>query len=518
MANECRKRRHWWLGLVAGPVLVAAGIGAWTRHGGGVVKRGDEPVYQGKSLSAWLVEASTLPDDTDAGLSAIREIGPSAVPYLVKAFREGRLPRRVQRDGRDVLAWEIQEHAAQALKALGPLAAEAVPSLVECVKTGDKERRSRSAEILGRTGIATKPVRDALRSALNDEDCAYQASHSLGVLGRGDTNVVGDLIEAASSGKKSAAYWAAVSFVELGAKSKPALPVLIKLASHPTRDSDWAAVKAIGMIGPGAADAVPVLIDVLRSGGPWAQKCAAISLGRIGPAAKAAIPILHERLDKEDSNYIKADIARALWRIDPDQSGVALTAAQSIVEHELRAADAEERISYGLMSALDLLGELGTNAAVAMPVVAKALRFNDSHVQLCAAWAAGQIEPTQTRSSTNVLWRLVDVENYPSEDFGNGPFSGLASLKRDRESYHIRVAAAGMLWQMDPKAKSRLKPVVKQLLKEWNQWTSMKSIIPEDVAVVPALEEVKKDGECRELHSIAEEVLEDVNSAKAERW
>jgi hypothetical protein len=113
---------------------------------------------------------------------------------------------------------------------------------------------------------------------------------------------------------------------------------------------------------------------------------------------------------------------------------------------------------------------------------------------------------------------LLGVDNFPLEDFGKGPFSGLASIKRDRESYHIRAAAAGMLWQIEPGARDVLKPTLMQLLKEWNLWTSMKSIIPEDAALVPVLVEFMKDEKYRELHPVAEEVLDHVMGAKAERW
>jgi HEAT repeat protein len=518
MAGEHFKCRGLWWGLVACIVLIAIAIGSWFQLRRNNVERTDEPVYQGKSFSAWLVEASSLPDDNDPSLNAIREIGPPAVPLLLPAFREGTLPSRVQRYGRDVMQWEVQERAAEALKALGPAAAEVVPDIVECLKNGDKKMRAQSAEILGKTSVATKPVCDALLSALNDPDVAFEASRSLAALGRKGANVVYGLTEVAKSGKKSVANYAAFTLAQIGPRAKPALPVLIELITVPSPDSDWEAVKAIGMIGSEAAPAVPALVRVLEAGGPWARKCAAISLGRIGPAAKAAVPTLKALQKTEDSNYTKADIARALWRIDRDQSGATLTAAQSIVEDELRAAATEESISYGLMSALDLLGELGTNAATAMPVVMKAVQFDDPHVQLCAAWAAFQIDAGQRAVTTNVLWRLIGVENFPLEDFGKGPFAGLASLKRDRESYHIRVAAVGMLWQIAPEARGVLKTIVKQSLREWRLWTSMNSIIPEDAAIAPVLEELLKDEQCRDLHPVAEEVLDHVTGTEAERW
>jgi hypothetical protein len=82
----------------------------------------------------------------------------------------------------------------------------------------------------------------------------------------------------------------------------------------------------------------------------------------------------------------------------------------------------------------------------------------------------------------------------------------------------VRVAAAGMLWRIEPEARKVLKPMVKQLLKEWNLWTSMKSIIPEGAALAPVLDDFLKDETCRELHHMAEAVLDHVTGANAERW
>ncbi len=513
-ANAPWRCRNWCLVVVL--LFLGLAVVVWMQPLGQNAGAAHEPAHNGRTLSEWLMEASTVPDDNDPGRNAIQEIGPSAVPYLARAFREGRLPRRVQRQGRDVQRWEIQDHAAQALKALGPAAAAAVPTLIECLRDGDKRIRSEAAQILGKTGVATKPVRGALLLALNDEDTAYHAAQALGVLGRKETNLVYELIGVAGSGKKPAAYWATVALVDLGTKAAPALPVLIELSRNPSPDSDWEAVKAIGMIGPDAAAAVPSLVRVVEAGGPWARKCAVISLGRIGPAATASLPVLRLLLEKEDERYTKADIARSLWRIDPGQLQPTLATAQSIVEKELLAASSEGRISFGLMSALDLLGELGTNALRALPMILESTRFDDPHVQLCAAWAAWQVEPAQTSLATNVLWKLAGIENYSLEDFKT--FTFLAEAKRERESYHIRIAALAMLWQIEPESRTKVKPVMEQLLKRWTYWTGMKRIIPEDQVLAPVLKALLSDDSRGEIHALVQEVLDQVTSADAERW
>jgi len=74
------------------------------------------------------------------------------------------------------------------------------------------------------------------------------------------------------------------------------------------------AVNTLGSIGPDAASAVPNLLRL----GP--RKWVIIALGRIGPAAKDAVPMLKD--------LRTLDAARALWRIDPRYTQLALEVVQ----------------------------------------------------------------------------------------------------------------------------------------------------------------------------------------------
>src|SRR5882672_9269548 len=50
--------------------------------------RSSEPVHEGRPLSAWVQDLSSQDEETHAlALESIQQIGPKAVPFLLKPFR-----------------------------------------------------------------------------------------------------------------------------------------------------------------------------------------------------------------------------------------------------------------------------------------------------------------------------------------------------------------------------------------------------------------------------------------------
>lgn len=101
----------------------------------------------------------------------------------------------------------------------------------------------------------------------------------------------------------------------------------------------------------------------------------------------------------------------------------------------------------------------------------------------------------------------------------SGPVGrALVEPKRKRESFHIRMAAAGALWQTDFEDKDSLRKFTTQLLKEWKHWTSMKAVIPEEQALVPLLNEIIADPNAKEVNPMATTALSDISGSRGERW
>jgi hypothetical protein len=103
--------------------------------------KSNEPSYQGKSLSEWLVDFDSPSPQTQAmAADAIRQIGSQGVPFLVNHLSEARLKQiklemKKWREKQENAVYSVpppanpQREAMAALDALGPMAADALPAL-----------------------------------------------------------------------------------------------------------------------------------------------------------------------------------------------------------------------------------------------------------------------------------------------------------------------------------------------------------------------------------------------------
>jgi HEAT repeat protein len=94
---------------------------------------------------------------------ALSEIGPSAhhfVSYMSKALKREKVLK-------------IKAKIADALAQIGPLAAEAVPALIEAMEDKDMTVRERVITALGQIGPAAKAAIPVLTAATKDKDSDY---------------------------------------------------------------------------------------------------------------------------------------------------------------------------------------------------------------------------------------------------------------------------------------------------------------------------------------------------------
>lgn len=226
-------------------------------------------------------------------------------------------------------------------------------------------------------------------------------------------------------------------------------------------------------------------------------------------------------LEKGEPAYTRSDIARTLWRIQPEEPELPLRIAEQLVNEGLNEISRSERIPSALSSALFLLGEMGTNAASALPVVMRAQRVEEPIIQFNAAWAACQMDRATSGAAKNMLKRIANVESYPLDpnlQFGGPVGKILAEPKRQRESYHVRLAALGALWWLDTGSKTELRDELASLLKEWTHWTSLKSPIPELQVLGPVLRAIIADSSMAEVHPFADKALDEITGSAGERW
>jgi HEAT repeat protein len=164
---------------------------------------------------------------------------------------------------------------------------------------------------------------------LKDEDEAVRkrARRTFCAMSPADKKAVPELIDALNSGDKVARYWATRGLSGIGPAAKAAVPSLTE-ALH-TEDSDFRfwVVTALSSIGSEAQAAIPPLIELLHDPVFGIRQAVADSLIRIDPEANGVVPALVETLDKDENEFVREEVIRALGQIATPQSLRALVNA-----------------------------------------------------------------------------------------------------------------------------------------------------------------------------------------------
>jgi HEAT repeats len=229
------------------------------------------------------------------GLGAVGEQARPALPALLSVL--GHNKDRAARQA-----------AITALNFLGPIASDAVPELITCLKDPDQFTRMRAVEALG--GIHSDP--EQVVPAL------------IGILEDFHTNSVKDNV---------VAWLAALSLGQFGAQATPAIPILCDLLHDPDFLVREGATDALSRIDlgtqatkpytpPGAEPAIPILCDLLHNPAPPVRSAAASALGKFGTQAEPAVRILRELLHDPDLG-VRNTAAAALARINPTAAAAA---------------------------------------------------------------------------------------------------------------------------------------------------------------------------------------------------
>jgi RNA polymerase sigma-70 factor (ECF subfamily) len=258
-------------------------------------------------------------DERAAAAKALSDLGPAAgpaVPQLVEALRT--------EDCGYVGDW-----VREALIQIGPAA---VPALVKALQDSDKERRVLVVWALAGGGAAAAPP---LTEALRDEasEVRARAAESLGSLGLKGKAAVPALVEALNDPDREVRYKVADALGSIGPDAKEALPALNRVWQRGKDDYVRSAVtrglwkidpvQAIQAgvrykdIGPYAKYAVPALVEGLKDKDPHVRELIAATLGEIGPNAEPAVPALRQALQDEDADVRNA-AAQALQQIRKD--------------------------------------------------------------------------------------------------------------------------------------------------------------------------------------------------------
>jgi HEAT repeat protein len=285
-------------------VAVVAGVAL------GLASHDQEPSYNGRSLSDWLVALTdhSPEGEPEVAEEAIRQIGTNAIPFLVRysgytpsLLRLGstaaisRLGHWLGRDWGE--PWNRREArgtgAMEALGILGPAAATAIPELTRLMNSsGDFERARHATFALGHIGRQALPP---LMTVLTNPQSPLRGC-------------------------------AALSLSLLGTNALPAVPILIEYLQA-TTDLALCATTSLGKLQQEPHLVVPALINTLQDSRPEIRCAAARALGQFGDQARPAQPALVNLLSDTDEGTRYA-VTNALRAIAPE----ALTNAVPSVE------------------------------------------------------------------------------------------------------------------------------------------------------------------------------------------
>lgn len=223
----------------------------------------------------------------------------------------------------------------------------------EQLRVGDDEERLEAARQIWRIARADPETAagamPTLKRAVKDSrrDVRSLVIQTFGFLGNRAESIVPALLQTLEDGDKSIRYDAARSLALIG-RVEDALPTLIGVLKNPSEDVDraWDACQVLGSVGPPAKGAVTVLVENLSS--ESATICSASSdalrsilgpksvryfvgvlknpdqvvranaveaLGKVGGEAAVATDELSELLFKDDSEHVRAVVARTLGQI-----------------------------------------------------------------------------------------------------------------------------------------------------------------------------------------------------------
>jgi len=259
--------------------------------------------------------------------------------FLLLCAAAATIPAPLWADTADTSSAMLSEF--EMMQRYGPDMKVAVPSLIEGLKSPDTSIRRKSAFELGEIGPDAAPALDGLSHALqhdNDMEVRRNAAFALGEIG------------------------------------PPSIPILLQILRDPTPRIRRNVAAALVRIGP---PAVPSLIGLLNSNKPIIRKNAASILGRIGPEAKSAVPALEAALRDEDKAFC--------WTVKQALKKIRQVGLEGLVE------DLHNNTVSVRSNAAYMLGEMGGNAAPAIPHLIVCLKDENAVVRKNASFALAKI-------------------------------------------------------------------------------------------------------------------------------
>jgi len=380
-----------------------------------------------------------------AGQSLV-EMGPDAieaVPTLIEIVKSGGLHQS---------PWP----RPAALRALNGIGAAAVPHLAALLDQASPILKAQVIASIGRFGSRASGAVPAMTAELKDEHTAVRsaAASALGSIGSGAKSAAPTLTEAVKDKAAAVRVNAAMALVKINGDVTVAVPILVAILQN--RGPGWEAEQALARRTAETAASTRQLSDDLERFGDASVRLAAVGgLGEIGAGANLAIPVLLESLADSEYRLVQA-AAGVLAKLGPQiRRAAVLRLVEALKQENARVRSNAASTLAGIdidpelpvvVALIELLGEKNENVRqaaayalarigrqpLAVSVLVKALKNPKANVRREAAALVGRAGAKAKEA----------VEP-------------LAELLRDEDS-RVSKAAAGSLIKIDADAAARL--------------------------------------------------------------
>jgi hypothetical protein len=207
-----------------------------------------DPVYEGRTLSHWLVVLADSSDqpDRDRAVSAVQNIGTNGFPELLQMLRTPESPWKSR-----LLAWrwyhffalihfwepaDARKRAEVGFIVLGTNAALAAPDLAKILdENSSRDSVECTAMILGNIGPGAKAAVPALVRAAKEpsQQEHYEAIRALGKI-HSEAGVVVPFLTGLVSSHSHDRIYAVIALGKFGGEAVSAVPDLVAMLSDPT--------------------------------------------------------------------------------------------------------------------------------------------------------------------------------------------------------------------------------------------------------------------------------------------
>ena len=221
-----------------------------------------QPVYNGKSLSAWLrdVDNEKPNHPNEQAREAIRQIGTNALPFLLKEINDpGEIWSQLGQTNsfyKTREAYIRRSNVTIGFNILGPIARPAVPALVDLLNNGNNPGSAADALVEIDPQIAAVALTDALTNKATEPRLA--AAAYLIIVGTNADIAVPNLILCLKNKSPENGIMAS-TLGDIHARPDIAVPALIRMLNDEDFQTRVESVRSLGEFGTNAISAVPYL-------------------------------------------------------------------------------------------------------------------------------------------------------------------------------------------------------------------------------------------------------------------